>query len=370
MTDYEKFVKRMGSFDSEISLEDVKPKKYTASELQEGEIEELLQHFGVKGMRWGVRRAKAKEARRTKREDKEYASPQTQAAVWVGIHNEAANLANKYDVGRINNKKEYKGINFNDPKNAALTKKYYKDHQDAFLKRVEEASKRIEPNASGTQTYVLTIDDNGNWGVTLSDIVKHNNEVIFTVKVKYDSMGRIVTILPSEQDLTMTDLTEDLLIHFGVKGMRWGVRKERANTMSDADLARKTARAGAIKAMKAAKKDPNLTRASRKVAKTMYKDRKNVKTADMQKKLDRFRKERVYSKTVNGDKNIRNAIIKNIAVGAVGGAMARSGQFTKSELATGIFLLNAVANKGTMETSREYRNLNPKLGVKLKPERP
>lgn len=44
MSDYEEFVKRMGSFDMDLSLDDVGPNK-----------NELI-HYGVLGMKWGVRR--------------------------------------------------------------------------------------------------------------------------------------------------------------------------------------------------------------------------------------------------------------------------------------------------------------------------
>lgn len=57
MSDYEKFVKRMGSFDMELSLDDVGPNK------------EELQHYGILGMKWGVRRSREQLARaRAKRE--------------------------------------------------------------------------------------------------------------------------------------------------------------------------------------------------------------------------------------------------------------------------------------------------------------
>lgn len=50
MSDYDDFVKRMGSFDMEISLDDVGIKK-----------DDKLKHYGIKGMKWGVRRPKGSD---------------------------------------------------------------------------------------------------------------------------------------------------------------------------------------------------------------------------------------------------------------------------------------------------------------------
>ena len=58
MSDYEEFVKRMGSFDMELSLDDVGPNK-----------NELI-HYGVLGMKWGVRRTPAQLDHLTKKDNK------------------------------------------------------------------------------------------------------------------------------------------------------------------------------------------------------------------------------------------------------------------------------------------------------------
>lgn len=180
-------------------------------------IDLVLEHFGTKGMHWGVRRAE----KQTEKIDKLFEKSAGDVRIWVAVNNRAAQLTNDHDIDRINNKPKYKGMNFND-ENAPLTKQYTKEHQDAWIKNLNRAATELGTNASGTKKYSIAVDpsDRWLWGVTTSDI-QHIDEIM-VVRVNHDKNGRITsleTVSPME--------------HSGVKGMHWGVRKAPRQSSSD-----------------------------------------------------------------------------------------------------------------------------------------
>jgi len=158
---------------------------------------DFLAHFGKKGMKWGVRNDKGHEGTRTKTKkivklDKKFDKNATSLSTAIKVHNRAADLFNK-DIDRINNKPQYKGQNF--LKDTPLRQKYYKEHQNAFLKNLEKAASELGTNASGTKKYSILEGPDGLWAVRVAD-VKHADDGInsFSIRVIYDNIGHIVRV--------------------------------------------------------------------------------------------------------------------------------------------------------------------------------
>lgn len=214
--------------------------------------ENVLEHFGVRGMKWGQRKVRGAEGRtqklerqaerrptrgnvrtaqkaravanrKTRKQDKKFERKAQSLQTTIKLHNRAAELSNKVDVPRINNKPQYKNKDFS--RDTPLRQKYYKEHQTAFLNNLDKAAKEMGTNASGTKRYGI-VEGDGSWSVVLKD-VKHANDdnVEFTVKIRYDSMGHITFIEFPEVIAQTSALDSDFLEHFGVRGMRWGTRK-------------------------------------------------------------------------------------------------------------------------------------------------
>jgi 2'-5' RNA ligase len=208
-------------------------------------VNDILEHFGTKGMKWGVRKDKGHEGERAKTSkieklDRKFEQRGGTLGTYMDIHNAAAKLTNKNDIDRINNKPQYKGRDFT--RDSPLRRKYYREHQKAYLDNVERAAKDMGTNASGTKSYrIVELPGRdglglGTWQVEVAD-VKHadvSDDTHYLVKIRYDDMGHIVSVEEEGDDLEQSDSVEEFLAHFGVKGMKWGVVRDKENVLTEA----------------------------------------------------------------------------------------------------------------------------------------
>ena len=249
----------------------------------DNEDAESLAHYGVKGMRWGVRKADGEgrststvgsvkggvrvgprfggntrpsgldklSARYNATKVGKVTNTITRATNSIGgaalgaalsgpaapavlvRHTVKAVWANKDNVRRINNKPEYKGKNLKT--NPELRKKYHAEQMAALKSalvdprgmRLAETKLRVSGKA-GSRTLIVTGKD-----------LKHaEGDVV--IDVEYDDLGHIVEMKVREPlkhtTLEETDISDealDFLAHWGVKGMKWGVRKDRTGVIRD-----------------------------------------------------------------------------------------------------------------------------------------
>lgn len=187
-------------------------------------LEEFFEQFGVLGMKWGVRRADAKFEKKA-----------DSHALMVRVYNKAARDFNAKDVDRINNKPKYRNADLTRP--SKLRDQYYRETNDALIHRLQEAADAEGTNRSGTRKYRIIEHDDDTWSIVTED-VKHAEELDpLRFKLDLDGKGFItsITLLDGSMEQDAMDPTQTYLEQFGVKGMRWGVRKAKENFGVTAD---------------------------------------------------------------------------------------------------------------------------------------
>lgn len=221
---------------------------------------EFLEHFGVKGMRWGVRKpqptvetlgrgpfTRISTQPRTgsnitviKGDDKRFVKKSKTADIFLTLHDRAVK-AGDADRAAIDNKPEYKSAKFGfrgKDRNTDLHKKYIDEHYQVYLKNFNAQANKVI-NEAGTKQYAFReIPNAGKWSAKRELYVKNIEHAIADeptaiVELLVDSEGKVTgyKIEPIELKDSMAQTVElgiEFLEHYGVKGMRWGVRNRPA----------------------------------------------------------------------------------------------------------------------------------------------
>ena len=248
---------------ADLKISELRQVGDTMSQQQFATPEEALAHFGVKGMKWGVRkdnvggaaRAVGSGAKAAGRGVGKAAGGAVKLGLDVRFENKVADgRAREEVVSKAHKpfkKEDLPAVKARHGDYGKLTNRakkpfskearaYRKDARETYIKRLETTANSIT-NASGNRQY--TVRERGIdlpaaggtlprskyfWDVS-SRNVEHAAEDAFTrLEVIFDDEGWItdLKLVPIEDSMAqMADLGAEFLEHFGVKGMRWGVRK-------------------------------------------------------------------------------------------------------------------------------------------------
>lgn len=244
------------------------------SEIGKEVVEDIIEHFGTKGMRWGIRkrdytdirtankqaraktgakrfesgltpssirrtRAANKEARnilkeqteerraakKADKDDKKFAKQAISAKGRAELNDKT--MTHFYaHVGSINNKPEYQAaakagtlLDTNHP----TTKKYEKEVSDLYVEGFRQAAQSTISPSGRKRLNIRPTSDPSEFDVILEDI-----EHSATIKIIFekDENGLITGVHLDE--MAQGELAVGMILeHFGVKGMKWGVRRDR-----------------------------------------------------------------------------------------------------------------------------------------------
>jgi 2'-5' RNA ligase len=176
-------------------------------------VGDILAHHGVKGMKWGVRKA-------TGRSEKQVFKRQVKSIPGAAKVNLVLRDKVNAKLGELNNRPEFKGKDLK--KDKTLRKQYNEElkkmHTQAYKEAVTEAH---GTSSSGKYTAVVKA---GHVHIYHTERVKHADEVA-VFALTFDANGFVTKIETTEtaQGALMVD---EILEHHGVRGMRWGVRRK------------------------------------------------------------------------------------------------------------------------------------------------
>lgn len=201
---------------------------------ESSDVSEFLEHFGIRGMKWGVRRGENRlHNKRAKMFGEDEANrlyfDNISKRTYKKVQTEALKNV-KEPIKKIDSKPEYSDVNL--LMNKRAMDDYYHEIDRAFEKELDKSLVNVlgtDKSPSGKFTAKHQIDpETGAVKILVlkqKEISHDNSEMIFDVEI--DEKGHILDIVPRE-DLVQDAVknVDEFLEHFGVKGQKWGVRRE------------------------------------------------------------------------------------------------------------------------------------------------
>jgi len=185
-----------------------------------------VEHFGTKGMKWGVRRAQKQAAKADKKWQKNIYSVQGA----VAIHNNVADKMNNGGIAALNKRHPKAHLDRDTPE----TRAYIKDYEGMSLKFTAQAVREVHGTSPSGNMKARLENKGGNWQVTVTPTKVEHAEAdsetpSLTIELADDGQYIIEALSVKEEVMSQTaigeDFAEDIISHFGKKGMKWGVRK-------------------------------------------------------------------------------------------------------------------------------------------------
>jgi len=225
------------------------------------DVDDALAHYGVLGMHWGIRRSIEREKKKISKADTKWKKAASKGKGWSLDYDEMANAMNSGELDRINDDPRFRGQDVKSE--GPLRDAYHAAVQDAATRLLNAASTdRLGTSPSGA-VYVDWVWPDGPTGFPVMRVIDNRvaahadtpeDASTTTLQLEFDDLGHILKIaVPKvvselvQSDLTMDEIidsltdeeAEEVLAHYGVLGMHWGIRKARNVARNDTRNTRK-----------------------------------------------------------------------------------------------------------------------------------
>ena len=321
---------------------------------------DFLEHHGVKGMKWGVRRnrrgkikARATMTKKAIKDSEWLENPSSRGESFNTSYNKtyrAAAWKIRKGIRKINRQPEYKGQNFKE--RSPLRTKYYRDISSMIETQLNSSATRHgrSPNKKFQMAFSMDVDKQAAPTVTvrLNDTrkgrksarkeaqtarkrrVSHEDDSSmislvlplslddsgYITDINIDSIGEVLELDSSEEIPLDHDSFDqefsDYLEHYGIRGMKWGIRrKDPSGTSSTGrELNAKEVAAAERAAAKSGRKEKIRER------KKAVKERRNLSDAELEKRVKRAQLEKQLREATAQDLAPRRTAVKKVLGGA------------------------------------------------------
>lgn len=264
--------------------------------MAETRVDEFLAHHGIKGQKWGVRREKtghisvasSKQLKPRDRKAKDLYKSAANYSRAVQKDPSSFELAEakgqlRRALKRVNSMPKFKGVNLNDPINSDIRTAYHEEVRNQTVGAFRKANRnvsRVKKTALGVAVYVTLTS-----GVPVAalfansyeaGLLQHdddNYDLIF--KPVFDDNGHVIDYEVEEVGV---------IKHHGILGMRWGVRRSRAQLASGHTETVMKRKRGADKVAKPSRKIRKDLKAQKKFNKGASEDAQKAKTYQLKAK--------------------------------------------------------------------------------------
>lgn len=197
-------------------------------------VEDILEHHGVKGMHWGTRKeetssGQSKQSKKVSKllEKSTRGNQRSYLNLKIELHNSVHEQTNAR-IATINAKPKYKkalaaGTMLDDTH--PTTQAYLHEVRTAYVGELNKSLAKLAPSGTtGKQYKVVKSSELFGFTVGFTD-VQHQDPFEMNVRYVRDNKGKIIDLVLDEDTMTQADnFVDDMLEHYGVKGMRWGQR--------------------------------------------------------------------------------------------------------------------------------------------------
>jgi len=181
-----------------------------------GAIQQYLEHYGVKGQKWGVRRARRREHKDWKAKAK---SPETANKVYQDAVKSFTPVLEK-----LNKDPLFADINVN----RASRRQYDAVVATIFNQHLVDASAQtFNPKTGRAMIYQMTPDGMHMRAIESKLVGVEHAAGPPDIRLIRDVNGYVISC-EVEGSMTQSDRARNFLAHHGVKGQRWGVRRTKA----------------------------------------------------------------------------------------------------------------------------------------------